>query len=411
MSYLVELTDNLRHRKAAGRVALLVALLGLCYLLLLNLPTRIYEAVDFLGYWAAANLLAQGENPYDTQAMLEVQRQQGWQATEPVYSWNPPWLQVLLIPLGLLPFRAAAALWFLVNPLFIGASVLLVWDTVNLREEHRSAAVPLLAAFLFSKTAHTLLEGQINTLVLLGCASFLALASRRRDYLAGVALALVTVKPHLTYLLLPSLLMLLLLRRRWRVVVGLCAFLVLLLCVSSYLYPHWPQSYFALFGVPASPSLGTPRATPNARGLVRHCLGLDVGVWLSAVCLAGFIILIWSRRSELTLPEIVSLSLIVGLPTSAFGWSTDQVLLLIPIVVALSRMRTLRFRDKSITALLLLLTYAYALGAWLVGCRELAFLPLPLMVGVLWAYVHRKALPRERMASKILLVDQPAEDP
>jgi len=99
MSYLLELTSNLRHRKAAGRVALLVALLGLCYLLLLGLPTRVYETGDFLGYWAASNLLAHRQSPYDPDALLSLERQQGWQADDPVYSWNPPLLHALLPPL------------------------------------------------------------------------------------------------------------------------------------------------------------------------------------------------------------------------------------------------------------------------------------------------------------------------
>lgn len=397
-----ELRDNPRHRKAIRRLALLVALLGLCYLLLLNLPKRSYEAVDFLGYWAAASLSAHRQNPYDSLSMLALERQQGWQAGEPVYSWNPPWLRVLLIPLGLLPFRPAVALWFPVNPLLIGTSVLLVWDVVNPREKHRCAALPLLAAFLFSRTLHTLLEGRINSLVLLRCASFLSLASRRRDYLAGATLALVTVKPHLAYLLLPGVLMLVLLRRRWRVVVGFLAFLLVLLSIASYLSPTWLQSHSALFSVPASPSLGSQRAAPTARGLVRLSLGLDIGLWLSAACLAGFLTFVGSRRRELTLPVPVGVSSIAGLPTSPFGWSTDQVLLLIPIVVALAWTRTLPAQDRWIAALVLLLTYAYALGAWLVSDREIVSLPVPLMVGLLWAYVRRNALPGARMISKIL---------
>ena len=402
--------NTVRRWRAIGQVAGLVALLGACYLLMLNLPTRVYEAGDFLGYWTAANLLAHRQSPYDPEAMLALERQQGWQGDDPVYSWNPPWLHVLLIPLGVLPFRPAAALWFMVNPLLIGASVLLVWDTVSPLGERRRAALPLLTAFLFSRSLHALLEGQISTLILLGCACFLSLTCRRRDFLAGAALVLVTVKPHVAYLLLPSVLLLVLLQRRWRVIVGFLASLLFLLSLASCLYPHWLDAYSRLFDVPASPLLSTQYATPTVRGLVWTALGLDIGPWLSVICLAGFLILIWLRRRDLTLTVTASLSLIVGLPTSAFGWSTDQVLLLIPIVQALSWTRNLASKGRWVAALSLLLTYAYALSAWLVSYRDIAFLAVPPMVGLLWGYVYRAALPGTRMTDKIPLGDQQAKD-
>jgi hypothetical protein len=402
--------NTVRRWRAIGQGAGLVALLSACYLLVLNLPTRVYEAGDFLGYWTAANLLAHRQSPYDPEAMLALERQQGWQGDDPVYSWNPPWLHVLLIPLGVLPFRPAAALWFMVNPLLIGASVLLMWDTISARGEHRHAALPLLAAFLFSRSLHAVLEGQVNTLVLLGCACFLALTSRRRDSLAGAALVLVTVKPHVAYLLLPSVLMLVLLQRRWRVIVGFLASLAFLLFLASCLYPQWLETYSRLFDVPASPLLSTQYATPTVRGLVWTCLGLDIGPRLSVICLAAFLVLIWSRRRDLTLPVMASLSLIVGLPTSTFGWSTDQVVLLIPIVQALSWTRNLTSKGRWIAALSLLLTYTYAVCAWLVSYRDIAFLAVPPMVGLFWGYVYWAALPGARRTDKMTLGDQQARD-
>jgi hypothetical protein len=401
MKHLLELRNYSLGRKDIRRLALLFALLGACYLLLLNLPTRVYEAGDFLGYWSAARLLAQRQNPYDPQALLRLERQQGWQGSDPVYSWNPPWLHVLLLPLSVLPFRPAAALWFLVNPLLIGVSALLLSDTSGPRERHPLAAVPLLAAFLFSRTLHTLLEGQINTLILLGCVCFLVLVSSRKEYLAGAALVLVTVKPHVTYLLLPGILMLLLLRKQARVVAGFLISMLFLASAASYLYPGWLQSYLHLFTISASPLLSSQYATPTVRGLLRVSLGLDIGPWLSGVCLIGFLTLVWARRHYISLPVVVSLSLIIGLPTSPFGWSTDQVVLLIPIILALSWIRELPSRPKWVAAAALFVTYAYALVAWLVRYRDISFLPVPLAVGLIWGYVYRTRLPAVYVTGKI----------
>ena len=88
---------------------------------------------DFIEYWSAGRLLLRGENPYDTERLSLLQREQGvpvlpknylaaqvivgntppatnlWWCAEyirarPVIMWNPPWLLVWLFPLFLFPF-------------------------------------------------------------------------------------------------------------------------------------------------------------------------------------------------------------------------------------------------------------------------------------------------------------------
>lgn len=367
-----------RRSLILGLNALLIITVATVYILLLRSPTRVFEATNFLGYWAASNLLAHRENPYDQEALLAPEREQGWQGAEPVYSWNPPWLHLILLPLGALSFRQAAALWFVLNPLLIGLSALLMWNVVSQRRGRAQLGLALLAVFLFSRSLHALLERQVNTLVLLGCAGFLTLALARRDLLAGAALVLVTVKRHLAYLLLPTLLLIGLLRRRWRIIIGFSACLILLVFLASWLFPYWGEAYLSLFDVPASPLGTTAYITPTVRGFTKALANFDVGAWPALICLTSFLILIPLRGRDLSLPTVAGLSFIVGLPTAPFGWSTDQILLLLPIL--------------QIATLSLVFIYAYALCAWLVSYRDVAFLALPVMVGLLWAYTYRKLL-------------------
>ena len=373
-------------------IALVIITVATLYIFLLRSPTRVYEATDFLGYWAAANLLAHQENPYDHEALLALEREQGWQGDEPVYSWNPPWLHLILLPLGALSFRQAAALWFVVNPLLIGVSALLMWDVVSQRRGLAQIGLALLAAFLFSRSLHALLEGQINTLVLVGCASFLTLALARRDLLAGAALVLVTVKPHLAYLLLPTVLLIGLLQRRWRIIIGFSACLTFLVLLASWLFPHWGEAYLSLFDVPASPLGATAYITPTVRGFLKALANFDIGAWPAVICLTSFLILIPLRGRDLSLATVASLSLLFGLPTAPFGWSTDQILLLLPILQIAAWIPKLTARDRRIAKLSLVFIYAYALCVWLISYRDVTFLALPAMVGLLWAYTYRKVL-------------------
>lgn len=381
-----------------GLIAMLFILLGIVYLLLVRWPTGVYQGADFLGYWGAANLLAHRANPYDHHALLALEREQGWPGREPVSSWNPPWLHLLLLPLGTLPFRQAAALWFLINPLLIGLSALLIWHTVSKKRGLPGPLLALLATFVFSRSLHALLEGQINSLMLFGCAGFLALQSR--ELLAGALLVLVTVKPHLTYLLLPTLLLDSLLRRRWRIIIGFSVCLMLLVLLVSWLFPSWPGAYLSLLEIPASPQ-NYPYITPTIRGLLLAYTDFDIGVWPAVACLAIFLIVTPLRGHSLNLPTIASLSFLVGLPTAPFGWSTDQVLLLLPVLQIVAWTPRLTLAEKRVVIFSLILIYSYALWFWVVSYQEAAFLVLPLAIGSLWGYAYRKALGGSRRVSDV----------
>lgn len=381
-----------------GLIALLIILLAMVYALVLRSPTSLYQGTDFLGYWGAANLLAHRENPYDHDALLALEREQGWLGREPVFSWNPPWLHLLLLPLGALPFRQAAALWFLANPLLIGLSALLIWHTVSKRRGPPHTVLALLATFVFSRSLHAMVIGQTNSLVLLGCAGFLALQSR--DLLAGALFVLVTVKPHLAYLLLPTLLFNSLLRRRWRIIVGFSACLMLLVLLVSWLFPSWPGAYLSLLEISASPQ-NYPYITPTIRGLLLAYTNFDIGIWPAVVCLAIFLIVTSLRGYSLDLPTIASLSFLVGLPTAPFGWSTDQVLLLLPVLQIVAWTPRLTSAEKRVVMFSLILIYSYALWFWVVSYQEVAFLVLPLAIGLLWGYAYRKALGGGRTVSDV----------
>lgn len=388
MSVVLDSKPLYRKLLTAGSIAALLAVVVALHLLLLRLPTRVYEATDFLGYWAAASLFVHGENPYDQDALLALERDQGWAGADPMYSWNPPWLHLILSPLGALSFRQAAALWFVVNPLLIGVSALLIWDVVSRRTGAAQVALVLLAAFLYSRSLHAVLEGQVNTLVLVGGAAFLSLALRRRDFLAGAVLVLVTVKPHLSYLLLPAVVAASVRWKRWGILASFGAALSVLVLLVTVLFPAWPEAYLSLFQVAASPLEPARYVTPTFRGFLLAHTNFDIGAGLAVVCLGSFLAFIALRAHDLSLPTVASLSWIVGLPTAPFGWSTDQIVLLLPIVQILSWMPDLTTRQRRIGTLALVFVYAYALWMWLASYRDAAFLAVPPMIGILWGYTH-----------------------
>jgi hypothetical protein len=369
-------------------IAGLIVLLAVSQVYLLRSGTRAFEGQDFLAYWSTASLLAHGQNPYDQDSLLALEKQQGWPGSAPFYSWNRSWLHLILLPLGALPFRQAAALWFVLNPFLMGLSALLIWHAISPRRGLGIVALVLGTTFLFSRSLYALLEGQINTLALLGCAGFVALAVHRSDLLAGVMLALTTVKRHLSYLLLPALLWTCLARRRWRAVIGFRGCLVLLLLVVTCICPSWGQTYFSLLRVSASPLTAELYTTPTIRGILLAGRGVDIGAWGALACLVVFMTLIALRGRSLDLPTVVSVSIITGLPTAPFGWSTDQILLLLPLLQIAGWLPSMPPKRKRTVAFSLILLYTYAMWVWLVRYHDWAFFILPPAVGLLWGFSY-----------------------
>ncbi len=93
--------------------------------------TRGFE-YDFNHYYVSSRLLATGHNPYRT-PLAPLSRELGFTVPEGIKTaTNPPLLLWLLVPLSVLPPRAAFGLWVVVELVSLGA---IVWMTLDLLEE------------------------------------------------------------------------------------------------------------------------------------------------------------------------------------------------------------------------------------------------------------------------------------
>ena len=69
---------------------------------------------DFVEYWAAGRLNLEGHNPYDPDAVHELEKAAG-RAEPGVLMWNPPWSLPFVMPFGLLEVHTAHLLWLLLQ--------------------------------------------------------------------------------------------------------------------------------------------------------------------------------------------------------------------------------------------------------------------------------------------------------
>lgn len=376
-------------------------------LTLLGMPDSPALGMDFIGKWSSSRLLMQGKNPWDLNDLFVLAKSQGWSAPKPVIPRSPPSLHVLLIPFALIPFNVSATLWFVVNVFSLVLSSKLLADLFIPQQEGKSLVWPFCLTFTFSRSLHALFTGQVNTLVLLGIVGSMWLLARNRTFEAGSMLVLTTLKPHLVYLALPLLLLHAVLRRSWSVIVGFLVASLGLTVIAIGLSPRWPLYYAALITKEAT-ATSYPLQVATLRGVLNAYHGLDIGKYLWLAILTGFsLIYIRSvRRGERpSLAPWLGLACWIALPTVPFGWSTDQVLLLIPIFQIVGWTMRNHIVNKKVVALLLALTYSYAFFFWVRSYEEIAFLLLPFAIEALHLYLLRIANQTEISTHQEALTD------
>lgn len=283
---------------------------------------------DFIEYWSAGQLLRRGQNPYDFQALYAIEREIGWAKERPLAMWNPPWLLVLIYPLLLLPFQVATVLWLALSLEMLLGCVAIIWRLFAAPSSPAQWVVPLLAAVIFTPALLTLHMGQVSVLLLLGIAGFLHFEGKGKDFWAGAFLVLLTLKPHVTYLLWAAVIWWVIIQRRWQVLWGLGGALLVLCALLTPLRPTWALDYLSALRYPPlywrAPVLGT---------VLRILFGWD-RTWLqylpSLILCPWVLVVLHRRQAAFVWRDVASPLLLLSIPTAAYGWSFDQLVLLLP---------------------------------------------------------------------------------
>lgn len=281
---------------------------------------------DFLAYWSAARLLRDGRDPYDPAAMEHTEREFTHASFDtPIMAENPPTVFVLTLPMAWLSFPAAKALWVVIDVAQLLAASLILIHLYPPSTPKALLALGLLWA-LFPQILVGILAGQVTYLVLLGLVSSLYLMKRGKWFWAGASLILTTIKPHMVVLAVPYILLYMAHRRKWQGWLGAFVAGGICLLILSAFRPSWPTDWMAfIFSAPFQ-----RWATPTIGGLMSE---FHLGeFWRCAVAVFLPLSFMLARRPTATSPQTaVSLLTVITVPTTFYGWSYDQCMLLIPI--------------------------------------------------------------------------------
>jgi hypothetical protein len=311
----------------------MIVLLGFRYL-----PHYCYGSLgtkDFLGYWGSGQLMRAGESPYDFVKLRQLQSKLASSLELPVVMWNPPWILVWLYPVLLWPFPMAALLWLGLNYALILASATVLWRLQAGPSNPRWVGIAWVASLAFVPTLHVLYMGQVSSLLLLGIVGFLYASARGWDFLAGVSLALTTIKPHVVYLLWIAFLWWVIVERRWRYLAGVGTSL---LAALGLLAVYWPASLWGYRTVLSQPPIFYK--TPTLGGVLRLWLSPEdpwIQFLVSSIVGGTFLAYLLLRHRGLNWGAVLAPILLISVPTASYGYTFDQIVLLVPYLAVVGR--------------------------------------------------------------------------
>lgn len=277
-------------------------------------------ARDFVVYWATGQQLVHHANPYDSAAMMGIERAAGLSSQSAVgFMRNPPWALPLAMPLGLAGLRLAGFLWSIALMACLLASVYWLWQLYGSPDNKRHW---LGAAF--APAIICLLIGQTSLLVLLGYVMFLRW-HRSHPFRAGTALWLCALKPHLFLVIGVVMLAWVLSSRAYMVVAGALTALATSSAVAWLIDPGaWTQYTDMMRG-----SGINEEVIPCVSIVLRRWISPDMIDLQYLPALLGCIWALsyyWKRRHAWDWVKDSGPVTLVSLVAAPYAWITDQSL-------------------------------------------------------------------------------------
>ena len=249
--------------------------------------------IDFLIPWKSAELfINEGISPYSAQTTDAIQqriygRSADIEAGESRQAFNYPFYAYLLfLPFGLIDnFDLARGLWMSILMLSMALGGLLAPSLVEWRAGPWTRVAAAIFAVVWYFGARTIIVGQVSAIVVLFLIIGLTLIRNKQDVPAGVFLALATIKPQISLLLIVFVLIWAISRQRSGAVLGFLVSLGFLLASSMLVISDWPLQFLQQlvhpdFVLSASPLGLVAAAFPGIESLVNGVLHIVAILYL-----------------------------------------------------------------------------------------------------------------------------------
>ena len=316
--------DSRRGRQLGLLGALVTVMFGAIFIIggivEINETDLISVSVDFYVFWAAAKLALQGL-PLDAFDVTRIAEMAAVTHDDWMPWAYPPGFLLLVMPLGLLPFAPAWAVFMVLSC----AALLLATRPFTAGRTHVLLGTALAPAIL-----PCLLVGQTTILWLAGLMAALAALRAEKPLLAGIFIGLLTLKPQLG-LLIPFALIA---AGQWRAILSAAVTTLLLAAIPTVLFgtAYWPEMLAMMreHGDTVRNAIADLNLMISAYAALVY-LGLAEATalaaqWVLTALCAAAVFLTWRRPS--TSFELRAATLLCAIPlASPYLWHYESALL------------------------------------------------------------------------------------
>ncbi len=278
---------------------------------------------DFLPRWVGTRMfLMRGWSPYSEQTNEAIQEMIFGRAAELDEDQSlfvyPMYTILIMAPYGIIQdYELARALWMTTLEISL---VLLALSGISL-SRWKPPVWLFIATILFSlfwyHSLRAVINGNASILIALFIAVSLLLLRQQQDALAGVLLALTTIKPQMVVLLIPLVFLWAISQRRWTIIGVFFGSLAIMAAIGMLFHPSWPMQNLAqVLTYPGYTLPGTPGAilTEWLPGVGKQLgwmiTALMVGVLVvewRATWKKEFVWLLWTAYLTLTITNLIGI--------------------------------------------------------------------------------------------------------
>jgi hypothetical protein len=313
---------NNRERPSLESFLLLLVVAAIVSVCSVTVHTR-----DSLSYWAAGQQLIHHADPYSAAEVSKLEDGAGFRS-QPGISLimrNPPYALFLVLPLGLVGPALGGVLWSLLLLFSLVYSVRTIWTMHGKPKNHLH-----FIGYSFGPAVACLFAGQSAILVLLGLVLFLRLHTTH-PFVAGSALWLCAIKPHLFLPFGTVLLVWIHVSKNYRVLWGAATAIGGSTAVTFLLDRSIWHQYIQMMR-----SSGIDREFIPCWSVALRLWTNPSAMWIQfALSVSGCVWAIryfWTRRDDWDWVNHGSLLILVSVLVAPYAWFTDQAVLVSPLL-------------------------------------------------------------------------------
>ncbi len=289
---------------------------------------------DVVSFWVAGRQIVHHANPYDSATILQIERSSGiFHQSRALIMRNPPSALCLVVPLGFFNLRAGALLWSLLLLAAFAVSVHMLWLMLG-RPPNKLHYL----GYSFAPAVLCILSGQTALFALLGLVLFLRF-HRDRPFVAGVALWLCALKPHLFLPFAAALLLWIVFHRALRLLAGALLALAASSLLATLLDPRvWAQYAQMMHSSGIQNEFIPCLAVALRYAIHRQTMALQF-LPAAAACLWA-IYFFCKHRAHWDWMQDGAPLMLVSILVGPYSWITDQAVLVPALMVGVCRATT-----------------------------------------------------------------------